>query len=82
MTVSLLPNRGISSGITALSLGDEQFKKDYNLRYAYVTGAMYRGIASEQLVIKVGKAGMLGFYGTAGASLEKIEEAMKAQRGR
>jgi trans-AT polyketide synthase/acyltransferase/oxidoreductase domain-containing protein len=69
-------NGGVSSGITALSLGDEQFKKDYNLKYAYVTGSMYRGIASEQLVVKVGKAGMLGFYGTAGASLEKIEEAI------
>ena len=58
------------------ALGNEQFKKDYNLRYAYVTGSMYRGIASEQMVVKVGKAGMLGFYGTAGASLEKIEEAI------
>jgi trans-AT polyketide synthase, acyltransferase and oxidoreductase domains len=71
-------NGDISLGITALSLGDEQFKKDYNLRYAYVTGSMYRGIASEQLVIKVGKAGMLGFYGTASISLEKMEEVIQS----
>jgi trans-AT polyketide synthase/acyltransferase/oxidoreductase domain-containing protein len=78
MTVFLFPNKGIPSGITALSLGDEQFKRDYNLRYAYVTGAMYREIASEQLVVKVGKAGMLGFYGTANLSLERIEEAVQS----
>jgi trans-AT polyketide synthase, acyltransferase and oxidoreductase domains len=60
------------------ALGDEQFKKDYNLRYAYVTGAMYRGIASEQLVVKVGKAGMLGFYGTASITLEKMEEVIQS----
>jgi trans-AT polyketide synthase, acyltransferase and oxidoreductase domains len=63
-------------GVNGATLGDEQFKKDYNLKYAYVTGAMYRGIAAEQLVVKVGKAGMLGFYGTAGLSLERIEEAI------
>src|SRR5437667_7623415 len=79
MTVFLFPGQGSQrKGITALSLGDEQFKKDYNLRYADVTGAMYRGIASEKLVVKVGKAGMLGFYGTANLSLERIEEAIQS----
>lgn len=63
--------------ITALTLGDAQFKKDYGLTYAYVTGAMYRGIASEEVVIKVGKAGMLGFYGVGGLRLGKIEEAIR-----
>ncbi|MGE7726580.1 ACP S-malonyltransferase [Bacillus cereus] len=60
----------------ALTLGSEQFKKDYNLRYAYVTGSMYRGIASEQLVIRMGRAGMMGFFGTGGLKLERIEEAI------
>src|SRR5436309_1225713 len=78
MTVFPFPSESSQrKGITALSLGDEQFKKDYNLKYAYVTGAMYRGIASEQLVVKVGKAGMLGFYGTANLSLGRVEEAIQ-----
>ena len=64
--------------LDALSLGDEQFKQDYNLKYAYVSGSMYRGIASEALVIKMGKAGMLGFYGTAGLTLERIEDAIQS----
>src|SRR5436305_542021 len=59
------------------ALGDEQFKQDYNLKYAYVSGSMYRGIASEKLVIRMGKAGMLGFYGTAGLTLERIEAAIQ-----
>ncbi|MUL33892.1 ACP S-malonyltransferase [Priestia megaterium] len=63
--------------ITASSLGNEQFKKDYNLKYAYVTGSMYKGVASEQLVIKVGKAGMMGFYGTGGMKLKQIENAIR-----
>ncbi|WP_338551796.1 ACP S-malonyltransferase [Paenibacillus sp. KS-LC4] len=61
----------------AESLGNEEFKKDYNLKYAYVTGSMYRGVASERLVIQVGKAGMLGFYGTGGLKLEQIEQAIR-----
>ncbi|UFJ41782.1 ACP S-malonyltransferase [Brevibacillus humidisoli] len=64
--------------LTGASLGDEQFKKDYNLTYAYVAGAMYKGIASERMVVKLGKAGMLGFYGTAGMSAERIERAIRS----
>ncbi|WP_139488096.1 ACP S-malonyltransferase [Brevibacillus dissolubilis] len=66
-----------SAGLSASSLGDEQFKKDYNLKYAYVTGSMYKGIASEEMVIRVGKAGMLGFYGTGGMSVEQVEKAIR-----
>ncbi|EJQ38289.1 PfaD family protein [Bacillus cereus BAG5X1-1] len=62
--------------VTALSLGNKQFKEDYNLKYAYVTGAMYRGVASEKMIVNIGKAGMLGFYGTGGMSLERIEKAI------
>ncbi|GCF07143.1 ACP S-malonyltransferase [Dictyobacter arantiisoli] len=62
--------------ITAQQLGDAQFKKDYGLTYAYITGAMFRGIASEKLVVKVARAGMLGFYGAGGLRLTKIEEAI------
>jgi trans-AT polyketide synthase/acyltransferase/oxidoreductase domain-containing protein len=65
------------SSITGLTLGDSQFKKDYGLTYAYITGAMYRGIASEEVVIKAGRAGLLGFYGIGGLGLGRIEEAIR-----
>ncbi len=58
-------------------MGDEGFKKDYNLKYAYLTGAMFKGIASKEIVVKMGKAGMMGFLGTGGLELSQIETAIK-----
>lgn len=63
--------------ITYDSLGSEEFKRDYNLRFAYMTGAMYRGVSSKDLVVRMGKAGMLGFLGTGGLSLEEVETSIK-----
>ena len=60
--------------ITAQSLGSAEFKKDYGIEYAYLSGAMYKGIASRQLVIRMGKAGMMGFLGTGGMRLNEIED--------
>lgn len=54
-------------------LGSPEFKKDFNIDYAYYSGAMYRGIASADLVIQMGKAKLLGFLGTGGMSLNEIE---------
>ncbi len=62
--------------ITAQSLGCMEFKRDYNLEYAYLTGAMVKGIASEELVIRIGKAGMMGFFGAGGLGLYRIEDAI------
>lgn len=70
------PGRNISLGFMASSLGDEGFKKDYHLRYAYVTGGMYRGVASKEMVVRMGKAGMMGFFGTGGLDLAQIESAI------
>lgn len=54
-------------------LGNAQFKADYHLRYAYLAGAMYKGIASPELVIRMGKAKLLSFLGTGGLQLNRIE---------
>lgn len=62
--------------ITELSLGNQAFKEKYGLKYAYVTGAMVHGIASTELVIAMGKAGMMGFFGTGGLSVPAIETAI------
>jgi trans-AT polyketide synthase/acyltransferase/oxidoreductase domain-containing protein len=64
------------STITAESLGSAAFKKDYGLRYAYVAGSMYKGIASKQLVVAMGNAGMMGYLGTGGMSFADIEAAI------
>ncbi|MDM8517360.1 ACP S-malonyltransferase [Desulfobacterales bacterium HSG16] len=65
---------------TASSLGSAGFKNDYGLKYAYVTGAMVKGIASEELVIRMGKAKMMGYFGTGGLGLSRIEDAIRRIR--
>lgn len=59
--------------ITTRSLGSEKFKRVYGVDYAYVLGAMYRGISSKEMVVRMGKAKMIGFLGTGGMSLTRIE---------
>lgn len=63
-----------STSIDPCKLGAESFRKRYNLKYAYLTGAMYKGIASSEVVIAMGKAGLMGFLGTAGLHLTEVEE--------
>lgn len=62
---------------TAMSrIGSRSFCEDHNLKFAYMTGAMANGIASEAMVIAAAKAGMLGSYGAAGQSLPAVEKAI------
>ena len=64
--------------ITATQLGNPEFKKAYGLKYAYVSGSMYRGIASKELVVAMGKAGFLGFLGTGGMSSDEMRANIKS----
>jgi trans-AT polyketide synthase/acyltransferase/oxidoreductase domain-containing protein len=75
------PTKSAGTGkITAETIGNTQFKKDYNLKYAYIAGSMFRGISSPELVVTMGKAGMMGFFGTGGLSLSDIENAIRQIR--
>ncbi len=58
------------------NLGDPDFRRDHGLRFAYVAGAMANGIASVELVEAMARAGMLGFFGSAGLELERIGNAI------
>jgi trans-AT polyketide synthase, acyltransferase and oxidoreductase domains len=66
--------------IVAESLGDAGFRADYNTRYAYVAGAMYKAIASDRLVIAMGRAGLLSYFGSGGLSFAKLEAALRTIR--
>jgi PfaD family protein len=57
-------------------LGSSQFTAQHRIGYAYVVGAMAGGIASEDLVIALARAGMLGSFGAAGLLPERIERAL------
>lgn len=77
MHLSELPMRNQNyNKISPQDLGNLQFLKDYRLKYAYIAGAMYKGIASEALVVAMARAGMLGYFGTGGLTLEKVSEAI------
>lgn len=58
-------------------LGCADFRRDYGLRFAYVAGAMYKGIASQELVVAMGKGGFLGFLGTGGMRLDEVETSIR-----
>jgi trans-AT polyketide synthase/acyltransferase/oxidoreductase domain-containing protein len=57
-------------------LGDAAFKTDLGLRYAYICGAMANGITSTAMVEAAGRAGMIGFFGSGGLSIDQIESAI------
>ena len=56
------------------NLGDQAFKKRHGLKYPYVAGAMANGISSVQMVKAMAENGMVGFLGTGGLSLKRIEK--------
>jgi len=58
------------------SLGCGEFRADYGLRYAYLAGGMYKGIASKEMVVALGRAGLMGYLGTGGLTLQEVEAAI------
>lgn len=57
-------------------LGDRSFLDSYGVQYAYATGAMANGIASEELVIALGKHKILSSFGAGGLAPARIEAAI------
>ncbi|MEU7693424.1 ACP S-malonyltransferase [Microbispora hainanensis] len=60
----------------AEKLGSARFRREYGLRYAYLAGSMYKGISSADLVVRMGRSGLMGFFGAGGLSLERTEQAL------
>ncbi len=69
-----------SGVISGKELGSHAFKKRFNLKYACLAGGMFRGISSARLVVRMGNAGMMGFFGTHGLPLEQVDENIAAIR--
>jgi len=57
-------------------LGDRSFLETHGVRFPYVAGEMANGIATPKMVIAMARANMLGFLGTAGLSLSRVEHAV------
>ncbi|MGA1790301.1 MAG: ACP S-malonyltransferase, partial [bacterium] len=60
--------------ITVSSLGSREF---FNIKYAYIAGSMYKGISSKEMVVRMGKAGLMGFLGTGGLAINQIEDSIQ-----
>ncbi|MFM8003802.1 MAG: 2-nitropropane dioxygenase, partial [Dolichospermum sp.] len=59
-------------------LGNSSFLTAYGVKYAYMTGAMAGGIASEKMVIALGKEKILSSFGAGGLLPERLESAINS----
>lgn len=57
-------------------LGDRSFNEAHGVRFPYVAGEMANGIATTRMVIAMAEAGMLGFFGAAGLSYERVVQGI------
>ncbi|MBM74321.1 MAG: 2-nitropropane dioxygenase [Proteobacteria bacterium] len=58
-------------------LGSRGFTECLGLRFPYVSGAMANGIATVEIVEEMARIGCMGFFGAAGLSLERVEQAIQ-----
>jgi PfaD family protein len=57
-------------------LGSHAFRRAHGVRHAYMAGAMAAGIASEDLVIALARAGFLSSFGAGGLRPERVRQAV------
>ncbi|NRD51929.1 [acyl-carrier-protein] S-malonyltransferase [Corallococcus sp. AB030] len=75
---AVAPAPAVVSGMRAETLGSKAFRDAHGVRLSYVAGSMYKGISSRELVVRMGRAGLLGFFGTGGVPLARVEEELLA----
>ncbi|WP_406141028.1 PfaD family polyunsaturated fatty acid/polyketide biosynthesis protein [Streptomyces anulatus] len=59
------------------ALGSQEFRAEHQVRYAYVAGSMYKAVASEDLVVRMGSAGLLSYFGAGGLNQERTAAAVR-----
>ncbi len=75
---SAMPGAGEAwaPAILPSQLGSPVFRADHGVRFAMVSGSMANGIASVEIVSAMARAGMMGYFGAAGCSMERVEQAI------
>lgn len=71
------PIIGMVPAVVPDHLGDAAFRSTYHVRAAYYAGAMAGGVSSEDLVITLGKDGLLGSFGAGGCPPARVESAVQ-----
>ncbi|MGC9467050.1 MAG: PfaD family polyunsaturated fatty acid/polyketide biosynthesis protein [Anaerolineae bacterium] len=59
------------------SLGDRAFLETYGVDRAYMAGSMANAISGEELVIALGRQGLLGAFGSGGLAPGRLETAIR-----
>lgn len=67
------PLTGVVPPVESTQLGASSFREVHGVKAAYVAGAMAGGIGSADMVMAMGAAGLLGFYGAGGLPLDVVE---------
>jgi PfaD family protein len=67
---------GIIPPVAPGNFGSKAFRKEFNLRYAYVGGAMVGGISSVEMCLSLAYLGGMGIFGASGLHPSKVEEAV------
>lgn len=70
------PCLGLLPGLYPEWLGDRGFNAAHGTRFPYLGGEMARGISSAAMVVALGRAGMMGFYGAGGMPPQDVREAI------
>jgi trans-AT polyketide synthase, acyltransferase and oxidoreductase domains len=68
--VALLP------GLYPERLGERAFCETHGCRFPYVVGEMARGLTSVEMVVAAVRGGLMAFFGSAGLSPPRIEDAI------
>ena len=71
-----IPLLGFVPPLKPENLGNPVFTIAHQLKYPYVAGAMANGITTVDMVVAMGKAGMIGFFGSGGLTIDQIERAV------
>ncbi|MDR2340407.1 MAG: PfaD family polyunsaturated fatty acid/polyketide biosynthesis protein [Deltaproteobacteria bacterium] len=58
------------------NFGSKAFRKEFDLRFAYVAGAMVGGISSAEMVATLAEAGLLGIFGSSGLPPSTVEDTV------
>ncbi len=58
-------------------LGDRSFTAAHGVRFPYVVGEMARGIATARMTVEAVRAGVMGFFGSAGLDLDTVETGVR-----
>ncbi|MEV8379019.1 PfaD family polyunsaturated fatty acid/polyketide biosynthesis protein [Kribbella sp. NPDC056861] len=77
-----LPVRAVLPPVRPEALGDLAFNQAHGTRFPYVAGEMANGISTTDLVVAAARTGLLGFYGAAGLSAQRVNRAILDIRAR